>query len=235
LLKNRSVFFVMCSLALLYAGCDVRSPFQKDIKEGVIEYDVTYPDMDPNNLMAEMLPGKMVMTFKGKKVKSVLSTAAGIVEMSVIADGDKKEMISMAKIFSDRYMLRLDYQDALVFSNVLPPFDMEFTGDHMKVADARCEKVVLTFKGNKRAPYEFYYTDEIDIAEPNWYSPYREIKGVLLDYRVENYNINMRLLATNIIAREVADSEFDIDPRYRELTADEFQLLVVKNMEMFAE
>jgi len=226
---------VFIALSGLFWGCGSDSAFHKDITEGVIEYEVTYPDLDSNNIMLEMLPDKMVMKFKKDKYKSELKTAAGIIEMAVLADASTHTMCNMVKIFSDRYVLRMNHSEALEMTSVLPPFQTVVLDEWEDIADAKCRKVLLDFGTAKSESYLFYYTDEIDLQDPNWCTPYHEIKGVLLDYRIENYNMDMRLKAVKIIPEKIDDSEFVVDDSYKELTPSEFDALVVKNMEIFME
>lgn len=216
-------------------GCDGSSPFTTHISEGTIEYDVTYPTLDSNNLMLEMLPDKMVMRFKNNRYVSTLSTAGGIVEMGIVADLTNKQVFNKAKIFTDRYVLKMNAAEAQEFSDVLPPFQVEYLDDSEVLAEAHCSKVLLDFGTAKTESYVFCYTDEIDLNEPNWHTPYHDIKGVLLDYIIENYGMTMRLQATRIVAEPVDDSEFEVGDDYRDVSADEFDKLVVKNLEMFLE
>jgi hypothetical protein len=230
----RIVYFSIL-LAFIAIGCVENTPFQKNISEGIIEYDVTYPELDSNNLMLEMLPDKMIMKFKKDRYKSELKTAAGIIEMSVLANATEQKMYNLVKIFSDRYVLEMNRAQALAMTSVSPPFQTEFKDEWKKIADAQCQKVLLDFGTSKKESYIFYFTNEIDIVDPNWWTPYGEIKGVLLDYRFENYNMVMRLTATKIISQPIEDSEFLVGSEFKPLTPEEFDQLVVKNMEIFME
>ena len=216
-------------------SCSEEGAFQKHITEGVIEYDVTYPELDSDNLMLEMLPSEMKMTFKEDKFKSQLKTGAGIVEMTVIANGEQKILHNMGKLFSDRYVLTLDEKAAHKFTNVIPPFQVKYVDGVDTIAQAVCKRILIDFGAAKNESYIFAYTDEIALKSPNWCTPYNEIEGVLLDYRVENYGMNMRLRATRISSKEVDDAEFIVDDRYQSLSLSEFNDLVVKNMKLFME
>lgn len=236
LLNRKFRVLTLCLLALaVVGGCGEHTPFQRDISEGIIEYEVTYPELDSNNIMLEMLPDLMVMKFKKNKYKSELKTAAGIIEMSVLADGSTHTMYNLVKIFSDRYVLKMNQAQARKMTDVLPPFRTEFLDEWETIADAKCQKVLLDFGTAKEESYLFYQTSEIALEDPNWCTPFNEIKGVLLDYRIENYNMHMRLKAIRIIPKEIDDSEFVVGEEYEELTAQEFDALVVKNMEIFME
>jgi len=222
-------------LAFLLGSCGNDGAYEKNISEGIIEYKVTYPELDSNNLMLEMLPERMVMKFKKDKYKSELKTAAGIIEMSVIADASNHTMQNVVKLFSDKYVLKLNKEEALKMTGVLPPFQLQRLDEEKKIAEADCKKVLLDFGTGKAESYLFYYTNDIDLLEPNWCTPFNEIEGVLLDYRIENYEMSMRLEAVNIMPAKIDDSEFQVDDSYKELTPEEFEAYVIKNLKTFME
>src|ERR1051326_8642981 len=49
----------------------------KDISEGVIEYDITYPKLDPNNMMVSGLPNKAYLRFKNNNMVNDMSGMMG--------------------------------------------------------------------------------------------------------------------------------------------------------------
>lgn len=234
---NRQIrpFFELFIIVLIAIGCGEHTSFQRNISEGIIEYDVSYPELDSGNIMLEMLPDKMIMQFKGSLYKSELKTAAGIIEMSVLADSESEEMYNLVKIFSDYYALKMNKAEALVLTNKLPSFSTVDLNQTVTIADASCKKIELDFQGAKSENYVFCYTDEIEIPSPNWCTPYWEIEGVFLDYIVENYGLVMRLQAVKIYPEEIEDEVFQIDDDYKFITMQEFDDLVVKNLEIFME
>jgi hypothetical protein len=229
------IVLIGITTAFLAQSCAEEKKFTKDISQGIIEYEVTYPDLDSNDIMLEMLPDKMVMTFKNDKFKSNMSAGAGLIEMGIMTDATTRTMYNLVKIFGDRYVLELSGDDVKQMTDVLPPFQLKNLDEEMVIAEAACEKVLLDFGISKSESYIFFYTRDIKLKDPNWYTPYNEIEGVLLDYRIENYNMHMRLKATKIIAQEIDDSEFVIDDSYETLTKEEFDKIVVQNMTAFME
>lgn len=221
--------------ALSMFGCAEQEGFHENMSEGIIEYNVSYPSLDSNNIMLEMLPTKMVMKFKKDRYKSELQTAAGIIEMSVIVDASEYKMYNLVKLFSDKYVLELDRSGARHMTSVLPPFRMEKLDEERVIAEANCNKLLLDFGTAKEESYIFYYTDQIDLKEPNWCTPFDEVQGVLLDYRIENYDMDMRLTAERIISTKIDDKEFEIDESYERLTPKEFEAYVINNLKTFME
>jgi len=234
--RLKALFLYLSILSVVISGCGDSAPFHKNISEGTIEYDVTYPELDSGNIMLEMLPITMVMQFKDGKFRSELKTAAGIIEMSVLADRQKDEMYNLVKIFSDHYALKMNRDQALEMTGVLPAFEIIQHEEQMNIAGANCKKIELDFKGaTKEENYIFYFTDEVELAEPNWCTPYHEIQGVFLDYRIENYGMVMRLLATEITSEEIDDDAFIVNDDYKYISAEEFDEMVVKNLKIFME
>jgi hypothetical protein len=216
-------------------ACKEDAGFQKHITEGIIEYEVSYPELEKSNLMLEMLPSEMVMTFKEDKFKSELKTGAGIVEMTIIADGGKRKMYNMVKLFTDRYVLEVDEAGARALTDAVPPFQMKLLDGKDTIAAAVCKRILIDFGQAKNESYIFAFTDEIALKSPNWCTPYYDIEGVLLDYRIDNYGMNMRLRAKKIIPQSISDEVFIVDDRYEKLTRKEFDELVVENMKVFME
>ena len=232
--STQRILFFLLAMVVLY-GCGDDAAFQKHITEGVIEYDVTYPELEDDNHMLEMLPDEMIMTFKEDKFKSELKTGAGIVEMTIIADEGERKLYNLVKLFSDRFVLELDEAGAHDFTNVIPPFQLKLLDGKDTIANALCKRILIDFGQAKSESYIFAFTDEIALKSPNWCTPYQDIEGVLLDYRVDNYGMNMRLRAKKIIPKEISDEVFEVDERYKSLTKKEFDELVVESMKVFME
>ena len=58
---------------IMMNSCTEEKEFHKDVDQGIIEYEVTYPDLDSTDIMLEMLPDKMIVKFKKDKFISNMS------------------------------------------------------------------------------------------------------------------------------------------------------------------
>ena len=145
-------------------------------------------------------------------------------------------MYNLVKIFSDHYALKMNRDQALEMTGVLPAFEIIQHEEQMNIAGANCKKNRTRLQRRKgRKLHIFYFTDEVELAEPNWCTPYHEIQGVFLDYRIENYGMVMRLLATEITSEEIDDDAFIVYDDYKYISAEEFDEMVVKNLKIFME
>ena len=67
------------------------------------------------------------------------------------------------------------------------------------------------------APFYIYYTKDIKIHNPNKKNPFYQINGVLMDFQVNLYNMDMRFIAKKVIKAEVPDSIFRIPGEYKKI------------------
>jgi len=215
---NWLLTFLLPALMIGVVGCD--SLYQKNISEGVIEFEITYPETDAGDLMAGILPNEMTLKFKDNKTIGELSSM-GIFTTSIIAYPDNKEVAQLVKIMSKRYVLMLDSTEVKDLYSELPEMTIHFVDETKEIAGYTCKKATITFKNNIKEEFSVYYTNDIKIENSNWCTPFHEIDGVLLEYQVRKYNIEMRLTAKNVIKSVIDDSEFEIPPDYNRITQEE--------------
>jgi len=192
--------------------------FHKNIKEGIIVFDITYPDTETGDLMAGILPREMVLKFKNNKTIGELSAGMGVFKTSIIALPETKMVHQLLKIMSKKYVLAIDSTEIESLYSELPEMKIHFVDETKEIAGYKCHKAVVTFKDNIKEEFSVYYTDDIGIENSNWCTPFHEISGVLLEYQVRKYNYEMRLTAREVEKAEIDDSAFDIPPDYEEIS-----------------
>jgi len=68
---------------------------------------------------------------------------------------------------------------------------------------------------------------EIKIKEPNWCTPFKSVPGVLMEYRVERFNVIMHFTAVEVEKSKIKDTEFLVPKKYKEISIDAME----KNLE----
>jgi GLPGLI family protein len=95
-----------------------------------------------------------------------------------------------------------------------------YTSEVDTIAGYPCRKAVAVFDAMDRAECEIWYTDRIHMANPNWFSPFAEIPGVLLRYDVVQYGLRMRLNAIAVNPSDVDGAKFIRKPDFQEVSAE---------------
>lgn len=192
-------------MALLVVACNKLSTnvFDSGVKEGIIEYQVSFPEMDASSLTATLMPDKMIYAFTKNAFASYFEAAGGVFKNRIIADKDKKTVEQQLKIFRKKVKVNMDETDVLQMVAKYPRMTVIQTQEVDTIAGYPCNKAVIVFEDAEMADIEVYYTNAIEMDNPNWCTQYHDIKGVLMAYEIEQFGVRMRLVATSVEVKKI--------------------------------
>jgi hypothetical protein len=98
------------------------------------------------------------------------------------------------------------------------------------IADYECKEAIATLYGDSIETFTIYYTDQIRLKEPNWFTQYAGIAGVLMEYQVERYDLCTRFTAVKVLKQEIENDIFEVPDLYEDLEEDE---MTIKMQEIF--
>jgi hypothetical protein len=215
---NRVYISLLPILLLFFSGCD--TIFNRNISEGSIEFEITYPETDAGDLMAGILPNQMLLRFKDGRTAGSIGTPMGIFKMELLAFPETRTVFHLVKLMNQKYALRVDSSEIESLYSELPEMKIHFVDSTKEVAGYECKMAIVTFKDNIKEEFSIFYTDEIDLDNSNWFTPFHEISGVLLEYQLRKYNYEMRLTATKVVSEDIEESYFVVPDDYVEIDQD---------------
>lgn len=183
---------------------------QQRLTEGVIEYALSFPDYDPDGLMAGMLPEKTTLTFNENQQVAELSAGMGIFRTSMSVNNEHKQMDYHLSVLSKKLVSHLMEKDMALFNKEEAAMAIVWTNETDTIAGYPCKKAIAIYDGVDQPEIALWYTDRIEVKDPNWFGPYKQIPGVLLRYSVVQYGMRMHLDATSVTGGEVDPSKFDV-------------------------
>ena len=143
--------------------------------------------MDKKNFMLDFMPKKMTLKFKDNKYKTSLVAGMGMFKTNFIIDPDENEFSQLVKLINKKYILTLKDDEINKSISQLPAFHIEQTGETKKILNYICEKAIVTVDNEANDAFTVYYTDKIEIENPNWSNQFKGINGVMLEYQYEKY------------------------------------------------
>lgn len=208
--KKLLLFLTLINL-LLSSCSDI---FTGRTTEGVIEYEVTYPDIKEKNMMVAGLPDKATYKFKDNNSVIVLSGMMGLLQMCYIANGESKEIKQTLNLIDKKYVSTIS-QDQLNSIN----------SEYVKsITEAEGTKEIIGYKCKKAkavltdgTEIEVYYTTDLGNDDINWGNPYRGLKGTLMEFQLKKYGITMRLSATKVVQEKVEDAVFTVPSDFKKI------------------
>lgn len=192
------------------------------IDEGVIVYELTYPQFTEDNIFTSMFPSEMAFKFKDNNTKSELKTSMAVFSTALLAEKNKKTLTHLVRIASKYSGLVMDSTQIMNEYGKMPEgMKIAYTERTKTIAGYLCKHALVTFGSDTTKNFDLYYTNDIGIEDPNWCTPFHEIKGVLMEARVNKFNIDMHMVAKSVKAEEYDDSEFQITQKYQPITVEE--------------
>ncbi|MBI2270212.1 MAG: hypothetical protein HYU69_07625 [Bacteroidetes bacterium] len=221
---RRYLLYSVCLLFMLTIMACGRGSNGKVVSEGVIEFEASA--VDPNNPMADLAPNKMVVKFKDHKSIAEMSAGMGLLTMSFVSDYNNKTVTQLVKLLNKKYASVSNADDVQrEISN--SKLRIQKTNETKLIAGYRCKKATISYEDNSRPPFDVYYTEEIELEKPNWGNEYNEIDGVLMEYQLKRYNLELRFTARRVAKSAVEDSDFETPGDYKLISQKELDDLFV--------
>lgn len=203
---------------------------QKRLTEGIITFEISYPNTDPGNILAGMLPNEMLLKFSGNNMVTEFNAGMGLIKIMLIANADSGRISQLLKIMNKKYVYSVDSSRVSELYEELPEMTVELTDETKEIAGYLCKKAVVTIKirspkDTLKETHNIFYTQQLNVPEPNWCTPFKEIDGVLLEYQIMRYNIEMKFTAKSIMPANLDSTEFLIPDDYVGITKEEMDRL----------
>ncbi len=195
---------------------------KKKLREGIIEFSCVPVDTAKTNFLTA--PTNMTMEFKNDYYAYVEECGMGFARMKFIADPIKKEFITSLFFFEKKQSV-LDSIGIRETNYYLPNYEVEYGNKTKNIAGYQCKNAILEFK-NGDPSYEVWFTRKIDIKNPNWANAYYKIDGVLLDYRLKKFGLNLHFIATKVSPSKIDDSYFTIPEEYEIIKNSELEKMM---------
>lgn len=190
-------------------------------KEGIIEYELKVLQNNNPILTTDLLPSVMTARFKNDAINQQLSAGMGMFSTSFISDYKSKKVYQVLNMLGKKYACEAD---SIKLKGMLAEEpEMEFipSEETKMIAGYKCKKVTAKYKTENKPSFDVYYTEELNVENPNFYFNYFPVKGVLMQFVVTRYLIEMELTAKKVTNEKVEDSFFTIDPSSKMVTIEE--------------
>lgn len=204
------VFIVSCNLDLPKEG----------ITEGTMTYEITYLQDETENPLISLMPSELNMTFKDNSVKMEVEGWMGVFKSTFVKNGKTKEAINMLKMMGKRYYYVSQSKDGFMGMTESYNLDIEFTENTKKILEYKCHHATV-HNPEQNVIFDIYYTDKIAIENPNEFTPFAEIEGVLMEFQLEINGIKMHLKAKEVNESTISDDVFAIPEKYQEVEKEQ--------------
>lgn len=207
---------------MAFMGCKSGTSGTDKVREGKIVYKLSYPQFEEDNIFTSMFPREMTFMFKDNNTKNELKTSMAVFSTSLLANAKEKKVTHLVRIANKYSGLEMDSVEIMEEYGKKPDNMVITPTDSTKeIAGYLCHHARVTFENDSAKDFDIFYTYDIGIEDPNWCTPFYEIKGVLMEAKVNKFNIDMHMIATAVVAEEYPEEEFIVTQEYQPITVQE--------------
>ncbi|OFX33166.1 MAG: hypothetical protein A2X08_14070 [Bacteroidetes bacterium GWA2_32_17] len=216
----KSISFILIFLLTFSLSCNISS-FSGKLDEGSIEYDIVYLQNEKDNPLISLLPTTMTLKFKDEKSIQKIEGWMGIFQMSGIADRDNNSRQATLKIMNEKYFFQTTMTGPDFGFDSMPDFKLISSDSTKTIAGYLCKRYDVYI--NDTAKFSIYYTDQIELKNPNCNNPFKQVDGMLLEFQMSFQKIPMHLIAKKITKEEINNDEFNVPEGFVKVPKEKMQ------------
>lgn len=206
---------MVLNLILLFISCGSNSKGGSD--EGIIEFETK--GVDEKHPLYGLAPSTATLKFKGDKFAIEMSTM-GMFNTAIIGDAKAKTITQTVK-FLDIKQACIQNENDIKTDNLDYALKLEETGETKKIIGFKCFKVKATKINEPNVSFDVWYTKDLAMENCNSLTPYAQLKGVLIDYRIKKLGLEMHFAAKHYEQTAVPDNTFEIPPSMKIISQEE--------------
>lgn len=174
----------------------------KGISKGKIEYIIEYPQIPKGSYLLDIMPRAMETTFVDGNFRSDIIAGMGLFKTSVICQKGEENLVHSVKMLNKKYYSKINRNQIQELNKDFSDFTIVKTKEKKIIAGMNCKAAQITVNSDSTWSFTVFYTNEIDLPNPNEHTPFKEIEGVLMQYELISYDTHMRFTANKVTSNE---------------------------------
>ncbi len=203
----------------LLTSCNYATKGGED--EGQILYSVT--PVEPENVMSSLAPSSMTLKFKNDKIIAEMQTGMSTLGIKYISDNKKSTISQLVRILNQKYACKATAKNLNTVFKKIPEYDIQIVDEFKTIADINCQRAMVFEKGTTNYLFDVYFTDAFKLSKPNWWNEFAAIDGLLMEYQMKRFNLELRFTAQKFDQIQVDPSEFTIKGDHVKISEDELE------------
>jgi hypothetical protein len=215
-------------IAVSVSSC--KNKGEKDINQGEIHYNIEYVGKS-TPMPKEVMPKILVVSFKEDKILFDISAPFG--NSGILNLSNPKEDIFDTYIS----LLTWRYFYSAKPGEIHPGFDamkgliIRKTARTTLICGFNCKNAEVRFPGSEKV-HDIWYTNEIDVKNPNVATPFSQIDGVLMDFFFLMGPAEMHFTAETVYKKEIPDKTFERRTNFNRVSRENIEKFLNRMISM---
>ncbi len=224
-MRSRYVFLIIT--LLIYTGISCKEEGQRSISEGEIHYSVQY--MGHITLMPkELMPKNLIVAFKNDKIHYELISPVGNTGITYTSNPSKSIYDTYLSMFTIKYFYSSKPGEQYPGFEAMRGMELRETSKTCVICGYKCKNAEVTFPFDRNKIFNIWYTNEIQVKNPNASTPFEEIDGVLLSFFFFIGRSEFHFEAENVYHKEIPDKTFERKEKFLRVSKNDINKFINK-------
>jgi hypothetical protein len=222
-------FSHLLSIVLVFAmtSYSCKEKGGKFINQGEIHYNIDYTGIF-GPMPREVMPKNLVVAFKHDKILFEMISSFGNSGIVNLANPEKGIFDTYFSLFTIKYFYAVQPGEQFPGFEAMEGINIRKTTKTAVMCGFNCKNAEVTFPSKKDKVYEIWYTNEIDVKNPNTATPFNEIDGVLMSFFFLLGQSELHFNAETVYKKEIPNEIFERREKFTRVSRNEIDLFINK-------
>ena len=201
-------FSYVLFIAVIFAmtGYSCKEKGGKYIDQGEIHYNINY--IGNFGVPKEYLPQNLIVSFKSDKIlfEMIGFGKSGIMNL---ANPEKGIFDTYFSLFTKKFYYAAKSGELFPGFEAMDDMILKKTSKTKVICGFTCKNAEVTFGKDRNKIYNIWYTNEIEVNDPNAATPFNEIDGVLLGFFFLMGPSELHFEAETVYKKDIPDETFE--------------------------
>jgi hypothetical protein len=198
--------FIAAIIAVICYSCSNKGT--KNIDEGEIYYTIDYSG-NIGSMPREFLPKNLVVSFKHDKILFEMITPIGNSGILNLSNPEKNIYDTYFSLLTIKYYYAASQDETYPGFEAMEGMEIHKTKKTSVICGFDCKNAEVTFPTDRQRIIEIWYTNDLNVRNPNACTPFKDIDGVLMSFFFIIGHSELQFNAETVYRKDIPDQLFE--------------------------
>jgi hypothetical protein len=221
----KHLFLVYCIVTFFFGCTESNRP--KGMKEGVIDYEIIYPEQMQKEIYASLLPKEMSLVIFDDIIKLKIRGELNLFSLEFLSNNNGDSCYTLLKLPARKVYYPLQPQEKWFLFDDTVISSFKIYPDSIKTfAGISSHLVTIQFKDPQMAVCNAYFSDTIDFKQDGPHTPFDKIPGIPLAFEIKYNNLTFKFKASRYSQAIDKDEQRGIPDGYELTSRDDLENII---------
>jgi hypothetical protein len=219
------VLFIAVIFVMTVSSCKEKGG--KYIDQGEIHYNINYIG-NVGTMLKEFMPKNMVVSFKNNKILFEMVSPYGNSGILNLLNPEKGIFDTYFSLFNFKYFYAVEPGELFPGFEPMKGMVIRKTSKTSVICGFNCKNAEVTFPSDRQKIFNIWYTNEINVKNPNALTPFNQIDGVLMSFFFFLGPSELYFDAETVYKKEIPDETFERRNNFKRVSREEINKFINK-------